>query len=106
MHVNRFDIYKVNLEPAKGSEMNKQRPAVVVSPNEINSMATVIVAPLTSKGFELPCRVPCQFQGKQGLVLLDHIRAVDKMRLGEFLGVIDGESQQEICDTLQEMFVF
>lgn len=106
MHVNRFDIYKVNLEPAKGSEMNKHRPAVVISPNELNTMATVIVAPLTSKGFDLPCRVPCEFQGKHGLILLDHLRAVDKMRLGEFLGVIDNESQQEICETLQEMFAF
>lgn len=86
MYVNRFELYRVNLEPAKGSENNKLRPCVVVSPNELNGLATVIVAPLTSRGFELPSRVPCTFQGKQGLILLDHLRAVDKMRLGELLG--------------------
>ena len=104
--VARFDIYLVALEPIKGSEMNKKRPCVVISPDEINMLATVIVAPLTSKGFELVTRVPCKFQGKQALVLLDHIRAVDKMRLVEKLGNIDVESQKEICETLQEMFAY
>jgi mRNA interferase MazF len=104
--VYRFEVYLVNLEPARGREMNKTRPCVVVSPDEINLLSTVIVAPLTSKGFELPTRVPCDFAGKPGLILLDHLRAVDKVRLLERLGVIDLESQQAICDTLQEMFAY
>ncbi|CAN5827195.1 type II toxin-antitoxin system PemK/MazF family toxin [soil metagenome] len=106
MHINRFEVYRADLEPAKGSEMNKRRPCVVVSPNELNGLATVIVAPLTSRGFELQSRVPCTFRGRQGLILLDHLRAVDKMRLGEFLGSVDVETQQEICETLQEMFAY
>ena len=106
MYVSRFEVYRVNLEPAKGSEMNKLRPCVVVSPNELNRLATVIVAPLTSRGFEFPSRVPCTFGGKQGSILLDHLRAVDKMRLGEALGSLDVESQQEVCETLQEMFAY
>ncbi|UCH27385.1 MAG: type II toxin-antitoxin system PemK/MazF family toxin [Trueperaceae bacterium] len=106
MHVNRFEVYRVNLEPSKGSEMNKMRPCVVLSPDELNRLATVIVAPLTSRGFEFPSRVPCTFRGKQALILLDHLRAVDKVRLGDLLGVIDLESQQEVCDTLQEMFAW
>ena len=106
MLINRFDIYNVNLEPAKGSEMNKKRPCVVISPNEINGMATVIVAPITSKGFDLPCRVPCKVNNKAGLILLDHLRAIDKMRLAEPLGTLAAEEQQEICDVLQEMFAF
>ncbi|CAN5447648.1 type II toxin-antitoxin system PemK/MazF family toxin [soil metagenome] len=106
MHVNRFEVYRVNLEPAKGSEMNKLRPCVVVSPDELNRLATVIVAPLTSRGFEFPSRVPCTFQDKQGLILLDHLRAVDKMRLGDLLGSIEVESQREVCETLQEMFAY
>ena len=106
MHVNRFEVYRVKLEPAKGSEMNKHRPCVVVSPDELNRLATVIVAPLTSRGFELPSRVPCTFGGTQGLILLDHLRAVDKMRLTERLGVLEVETQQDVCETLQEMFAY
>ena len=106
MQVSRFEVYRVNLEPAKGSEMNKLRPCVVVSPDELNRLATVIVAPLTSRGFDLPSRVPCTFAGKKGLVLLDHLRAVDKMRLTDLLGTLDVESQQEVCETLQEMFAY
>ena len=106
MHVNRFEIYRVNLEPVKGSEINKLRPCVVVSPDELNRLATVIVAPLTSRGFDLPSRVPCAFQGKRGLILLDHLRAVDKLRLTELLGVLDAESQQEVCEILQEIFAY
>ena len=93
MQVSRFEVYRVNLEPAKGSEMNKLRPCVVVSPDELNHLATVIVAPLTSRGFDLPTRVPCTFAGKRGLILLDHLRAVDKMRLMQPLGTLDAESQ-------------
>jgi mRNA interferase MazF len=106
MDVFRFEVYQVNLEPIKGREMNKTRPCVVVSPDEINMFSTVIVAPLTSKGFELPTRISCMFAGKEAFILLDHLRAVDKMRLGERLGVIDTEIQSEICATLQEMFAY
>ncbi len=106
MYVSRFEVYRVNLEPAKGSEMNKLRPCVIVSPDELNRFATVIVAPLTSKGFELPSRVPCTFGNRSGLILLDHLRAVDKIRLGDLLGSIDVDSQQEVCETLQEMFAY
>lgn len=106
MSVFRFEVYRVNLEPIKGREMNKVRPCVVVSPDEINRFSTVIIAPLTSQGFELPMRVPCQVNGQHGLILLDHLRAVDKLRLGERLGVVDIETQQEICEKLQSMFAY
>jgi mRNA interferase MazF len=86
--------------------MNKTRPCVVVSPDEINVFSTIIVAPLTSKGFDLPTRIPCHFNGQEALILLDHLRAVDKMRLGERLGVIDVDIQQDVCATLQEMFAY
>ena len=106
MQVERFEVYRVNLEPAKGNVPDKLRPAVVVSPDELNRLATVIVAPLTSRGFDFPSRVPCTFEGKQGLILLDHLRAVDKMRLMDRLGTLSVESQQEICEVLQEMFAY
>lgn len=106
MQVGRFEVYLVDLDPAKGSEMIKRRPCVVVSPDELNGMATVIVAPLTSRGFDLPSRVPCTFQGRRGRILLDHLRAVDKMRLTERVGVLDPETQHEVCKVLREMFTY
>lgn len=106
MHVGRFEIYLVDLDPVKGSEMNKRRPCVVVSPDELNGMAAVIVAPLTSRGFDLPSRVPCTFQGTQGRILLDHLRALDKIRLTERVGTLDLETQYAVCEVLQEMFAY
>lgn len=107
MYLNRFDIYRVNLEPAKGHEMNKQRPCVIISPDAIhNHMAQVIVAPLTTKGYALPFRVPCRFADKEGLILLDHLRSIDKMRLGKHLGTLEVDVQQEICHALHDLFAF
>ena len=102
----RFQIWLVVLTPTQGKEINKTRPCVVISPNEMSLLSTVIVAPMTSKGFILPCRVPCKFESKDGFVLLDHIRAVDKSRLTKKLGVIDQDTQHKICKTLQEMFTY
>lgn len=73
--INRFDIWLVQLDPTTGTEIKKTRPCVVVSPNEMNTLSTVIVAPMTTKSFNFPMRVHCTFQGKDGLILLDQIRA-------------------------------
>lgn len=94
MHVDRFEVYRVHPEPAKGREMNEFCPCVVGSSNEFKDLATVVIAPLTSRGFELPSRAPYPFEVEQGLVLLDRLRAVDKLRLGTF-GFIDTDSRQE-----------
>lgn len=102
----RFDVWLVVLDPAKGREINKTRPCVVISPNEMSALSTVLMAPMTTKGFEFPCRIKCKFKGKQGLILLDQIRAVDKSRLTKKLGVISGKTQTELCSCLQEMFEY
>ena len=82
MVVERFDVYLINLDPTVGSEIKKTRPCLVVSPDEMNRhIATVIVAPLTTKGKGYPTRVPCRFLGKKGLIVLDQLRTVDKTRL-------------------------
>ena len=73
--VQRFEVWLINLNPTKGREINKTRPCVVVSPNEMSALSTAIVAPMTTKGFEFPCRVPCEFDNKKGLILLDQMRA-------------------------------
>jgi mRNA interferase MazF len=100
----RFDVYLVDLNPTQGSEINKVRPCVIVSPDDLSPLSTILVAPMTSKGFDFPCRVACTFMDQSGLILLDQIRAVDKVRLRKKLGALDIATQQRLCATLQEFF--
>ncbi len=105
MVVKRFEVYLVNLDPTIGSEIKKTRPCLVVSPNEMNHhIATVIVAPMTTKGKTYPTRVECEFEGKTGQVVLDQLRTVDKRRLVKRLGRIDQKTQQTVLAKLVEMF--
>jgi mRNA interferase MazF len=105
MVVKRFDVYLINLDPAIGSEIQKTRPCLVVSPDEMNRfIKTIIVAPLTTKGTGYPTRVICKFHGKRGQIVLDQIRTVDKSRLVGRLGKIDKQSQSEVLSVLTEMF--
>jgi mRNA interferase MazF len=105
MAINRFEVYLVNLDPTVGSEIQKTRPCLVVSPDEMNhNIRTVIVAPLTTRGKRYPTRVPCRFKGKDGLVVLDQIRTVDQSRLINKLGKIDAKTAAAVLDVLQEMF--
>jgi mRNA interferase MazF len=103
--MRRFEIWLVGLDPTMGQEIKKTRPCVIISPDEVMALSTVIVAPLTSKGFSFPGRVPTTFDGKQGLILLDQLRAVDKKRLHRRLGELDAETCQTLCARLQEYFM-
>jgi mRNA interferase MazF len=101
----RFDVFLVNLDPTVGSEIQKTRPCVVISPDEMNRyITTVIIAPMTTKGKAYPTRVVCQFQGKDGQIVLDQIRTIDKSRLVKKLGQISQDEQRVVLDTLAEMF--
>ncbi len=100
----RFQVWLVSLNPTKGKEINKTRPCVVISPDEMAALSTVLVAPMTTKGFDFPCRIKCKFKNKNGLILLDQIRAVDKTRFIKKLGSINENTQVELCNTLQELF--
>lgn len=102
----RFQVWLVQLDPTRGKEIKKTRPCVVVSPNELSALSTVLVAPMTTKGFQFPCRVACEFKKKKGLILLDQMRAVDKARLVNKLGVLDEATQFELCSRLQELFAY
>src|SRR5215210_1672163 len=105
MVIKRFDVYLINLDPTIGSEIHKTRPCLVISPDEMNRfIKTVIVAPMTSKGTTYPTRVACRFQGRQGQVVLDQIRIVDKARLIKKLGRIDKQTRTEVLSVLDEMF--
>ena len=105
MVVKRFDVFLISLDPTVGSEIQKMRPCVIISPDEMNRyIATVIIAPMTTKGKQYPTRVVCQFQGKNGQIVLDQIRTVDKKRLVKKLGRISQDEQKMLLATLAEMF--
>lgn len=105
MVVERFDVYLIDLDPTIGSEIKKTRPCLVISPNEINRyIATVIVAPMTTQMHDYPTRVKCRFQGKDGHIVLDQIRTIDKTRLIRRLGRISPATQKEVLACLARMF--
>lgn len=107
MVVNRFDVYLTNLDPVVGSEIQKTRPCLVISPDEMNRhIRTVIVAPMTSAGQDYPTRVSCKFKKKKGQIVLDQIRTIDKTRLIKKLGSINPETQLEVISILQRLFAF
>lgn len=105
MGVNRFEVYLVNLDPTLGHEIKKTRPCLVISPDEINhNISTVIIAPMTTRGRRYPTRITCSFQGKNGQIVLDQIRTVDKKRLVKKLGTISRSTQLKTLNILQELF--
>ncbi len=105
MVVRRLDVYLINLNPTVGHEMQKTRPCLIVSPDEMNRyIATVMVAPMTTKGRAYPTRVPCRFQRKQGQIVLDQLRTIDKARLVRRLGRVSKATQQAVLTVLAEMF--
>src|SRR3989339_1814078 len=102
---SRFDVYYVNLDPTIGGEIKKTRPCIIISPNEMNyNISTVIIAPLTSRLRNYPTRVPCKVEGKQGQIVLDQIRTVDKIRLIKRIGTLNILTRTKILNVLKEMF--
>ena len=103
--MNRGDVHLIRLDPTLGSEIQKTRPCVIVSPDELNAhLRTVIVAPLTTGGRAYPWRIRCRFQQRSGYVVLDQLRTVDRERLVKRLGTVPGQTLTEVLVALQEMF--
>lgn len=103
--MTRGEIHLVRLDPTLGSEIQKTRPCVIISPDELNAhLRTVIVAPMTTGGREYPWRIRCRFQGRTGFVVLDQVRTVDRERLVKRLGALPPETMSDVLGTLQEMF--
>jgi mRNA interferase MazF len=103
--VKRGEVWLVALDPTVGSEIQKTRPCLIVSPPEMHDhLKTVLVAPMTSKGRSAPFRVPVSFAKTDGLILLDQLRAVDKKRLVKKAGVIADNTLLKALRTLQEIF--
>ena len=103
--VERFDVFLTSLDPTVGREIQKTRPCIILSPDEMNrNISTVIIAPMTSKGRFYPTRVYCHFQEKAGQIVLDQIRTVDKSRLLKKLGRIKTSEQEAVLSALSELF--
>lgn len=101
----RGDVHLVRLDPTLGSEIQKTRPCLVVSPDELNQhLRAVIVAPMTTAGRAYPWRVRCRFQRRSGFVALDQLRTVDAERLVRRLGRLEPQSVTTVLQRLQEMF--
>ena len=103
--MKRGEIWLVNLDPTIGTEIKKTRPCVVVSPPELNQhLRTVMVVPMTSKGYAAPFRVPVTHAGTKGLIVLDQLRSVDKQRLVKKSGQVSAKTLGAVLKTLQELF--
>lgn len=102
---NRGEVFLVELDPTRGSEIRKTRPCVVLSPDELNHhLHTVIVAPMTTGGHAYPYRIDCRFAGKAGRVALDQLRTVDRERLRKLQGVLGAATVDAALSVLREMF--
>lgn len=110
--MTQFQLFSVDLDPTVGAEMQKTRPCVIVSPDEMNKfLSTVTIVPLTSRQRDLPTRILIKATNQSGLLTdsyaaLDQIKTVDKSRLKRFIGEISEQEKQSISDTLQVMFAY
>ena len=105
--VNRGEVYLVDLDPIVGSEVQKTRPCVVVSPDEMNQyIRTIVIAPMTTKSRNYKSRVAINFGDKQGQIMLDQIRTIDKKRLITKLGILSVKELKAVLAVLQEMFAY
>ena len=101
----QFDVWLIDLDPTKGSEVQKSRPCVIVSPNGMNNnLNTVIIAPLSHSNKNYPSRIPSLFKKDPGQIMLDQIRCVDKLRLTKKMGSIDDNTSSDVLQLLRTMF--
>ncbi len=102
----QYDVFLINLDPAIGHEIKKTRPCLIISPNEMNeSIPTIIIAPMTTKSHPNPTRVPIIFEKKEGWIVLDQIRTVDRKRLIKQICKITRKEIEAVKNVLQEMLV-
>ena len=104
--MEQYSICLINLDPAIGHEIKKTRPCVIISPDEMNKhIATIIIAPMTTKSRIYPTRLPLNFQGKKGWIVLDQIRTVDKCRIIKKIGKLSSSKIIDVKNVLEEMLV-
>ncbi|MDZ7792969.1 MAG: type II toxin-antitoxin system PemK/MazF family toxin [Spirochaetia bacterium] len=106
MVIQQYEVYLINLDPTVGHEIKKTSPCLVISPNEMNeSIQTIIIAPMTTKSYKYPTRVPLQFEKKNGWIVLDQLRTVDRKRLIKKIGKINKKEIELVKSVLQEMLI-
>lgn len=106
MVAKQYEVYLIELDPTKGSEIKKTRPCAIISPNEMNKyINTLLIAPMTTKSHDYPTRVQVLFNKKKGWVVLDQIRCIDKTRLKKKLGTLKIEETKQIKSIIKEMLV-
>jgi mRNA interferase MazF len=106
MELKQYSIVLVNLNPTVGSEIQKNRPCVIVSPNEMNKhLNTIVVAPMTTNLKKYPSRVAVKHNNKKGMVTMDQIRTIDKSRILKQFGELTKSEIQNCKDVIREMFV-
>lgn len=106
MVIHQYEVFLVNLDPTVGREIQKTRPCLVISPDEMNNaVGTVIIAPMTTKSHDYPTRIPLVFQEKRGWIVLDQIRTIDKTRIVKKLGVLKNAEINKVKSVIREMLV-
>ena len=104
--IDQYSIYLINLDPTIGHEIKKTRPCLVISPDEMNhNIATVIIAPLTTKSRSYPTRIEIMLDTKKGWIVLDQIRTIDKARIIRKLGEITQNQIFKVKSVLKEMLI-
>jgi mRNA interferase MazF len=104
--MKQYEVFLIALDPTIGHEIKKTRPCVIISPDEMNdNIGTVIIAPMTTKSHNYPSRIEIKFMKKDGWIILDQIRCIDKSRLVKKLGSIGDKEIKKVKETMKEMFV-
>jgi len=106
MVINQYEVYLVDLDPTQDHEIQKTRPCLVLSPNEMNhNISTIIVAPMTTKSHPYPTRIEVHFDNKDGWIVLDQIITIDKIRLVRKMGEIDKKTILKVKEVIREMLI-
>ncbi|OHD12289.1 MAG: growth inhibitor PemK [Spirochaetes bacterium GWB1_48_6] len=106
MVINQYEVCLIDLDPTKGHEIQKTRPCLIISPDEMNhTIGTVIIAPMTTKSHKYPTRIELEFDEKKGWIVLDQIRTVDKCRLIKKIGKIQKKEIVKVKEALKEMLI-
>lgn len=106
MELNQYEIVLVNLDPTIGSEIKKTRPCVVLSPNELNKyLNTIVIGPMTSNTKSYPTRVPVNANAKKGMIAIDQIRTIDKIRIIKTFGRLNEKEIKKCKEIIKETFV-
>ncbi|MVN20873.1 type II toxin-antitoxin system PemK/MazF family toxin [Mucilaginibacter arboris] len=104
--IQQYEIFWISLDPTQGSEMAKNRPCVVISPNEMNFfLRTLIIVPITSTIKNYPWRVSCIVANRAGSIATDQIKVVDRVRVGSKIGKLSIDEISALKDVIQKMLI-